>query len=221
MSLLQIGNEGLEVISLQKNLNQLGYNLVVDGKFGPNTKEAVRKFQIAKNIMPDGIVGRGTTICIQRDLSKLIDTTGPGNIKKVSFPWMDFMHDHIGEHELWGEGRNNPFIVAMFKHTDYQAETDETPWCAACVCTALEESGYKSSHRADAISYKDYGDPCEMKPGCIVVMQHPNGGHHVTFCDHIVDANLFAALGGNQSNSLRISVYSRSEIIATRWPVKE
>jgi uncharacterized protein (TIGR02594 family) len=140
-------------------------------------------------------------------------------------PWMDFMKKHIGEHELAGAKADNPFIVAMFKHTNYKTSHDETPWCAACVCTALEENGYKSTHDASAISFAHYGDACELKPGCIVVIEHASGGHHVTFCDHIISHNplTVACLGGNQSDSLKISNYvfaNGEKIIATRWPRK-
>ncbi len=134
-------------------------------------------------------------------------------------PWMDWMRSHIGEHELDGLKNNNPFIVSLFKHTTYKTDNDETPWCAATVSSALEETGFKSSHSAAAISYKNYGVACDLIPGCIVVMQHPSGGHHVTFCDHVVDSKKFAGLGGNQSNALKVSVFDRSEIIATRWPI--
>lgn len=136
-------------------------------------------------------------------------------------PWMAWLRKYIGQHEVSGWLKNNQFIVALFKHTSYVADSDETPWCAACACSALEETGYLSPHRADAISFKNYGDPCDLKPGCIVVMTHPKGGHHVTFCVRVIDDNFFAALGGNQSNELKVSTYSRSEITATRWPIQK
>ncbi|MFZ2149735.1 MAG: peptidoglycan-binding protein [Minisyncoccia bacterium] len=47
-----------EVMELQKFLNTAGYGpLVVDGKFGPLTKAAVVKFQLANGLKGDGIVG--------------------------------------------------------------------------------------------------------------------------------------------------------------------
>ena len=47
-----------EVMELQKFLNTAGFGpLVVDGKFGPMTKVAVIKFQLANGLKGDGIVG--------------------------------------------------------------------------------------------------------------------------------------------------------------------
>lgn len=50
-------SRGDEVIELQKLLTTLGYTLTPDGKFGPKTKNAVIKFQIANELKGDGIVG--------------------------------------------------------------------------------------------------------------------------------------------------------------------
>ena len=69
------------------------------------------------------------------------------------------------------------------------------------------------------MSYRDYGNPCELKPGCIIVFQWPNKDHHVDFCDAIIDESTVRGLGGNQGSQLKDSDYSRNYIVATRWPV--
>ena len=48
------------VFLLQFILNQLGYNLIVDGKLGKNTDAVVRDFQGKNNLTVDGIVGKNT-----------------------------------------------------------------------------------------------------------------------------------------------------------------
>ena len=51
-------SRGDEVMELQKLLNTLGHNSgVADGKFGPKTKGAVIRFQLANGLKGDGIVG--------------------------------------------------------------------------------------------------------------------------------------------------------------------
>lgn len=51
---------GGQVPLLQKRLNAKGYGLSVDGVFGPKTLAAVKKFQTAKKLTVDGIVGKIT-----------------------------------------------------------------------------------------------------------------------------------------------------------------
>src|SRR5690606_9760796 len=52
---------GSQVVALQKRLNELGYNCgKADGIFGANTESAVKKFQKAKGLSVDGIVGQKT-----------------------------------------------------------------------------------------------------------------------------------------------------------------
>ncbi|MFA6301063.1 MAG: peptidoglycan-binding protein [Candidatus Paceibacterota bacterium] len=56
--LLKKGSIGNEVTELQKFLNAAGYSVgTADGKFGAITEAAVIKFQTAKGLTPDGIVG--------------------------------------------------------------------------------------------------------------------------------------------------------------------
>ncbi len=57
---LQEGSTGSCVTQLQQRLNQLGANLVVDGDFGPATKNAVLAFQGRERIGFDGVVGPQT-----------------------------------------------------------------------------------------------------------------------------------------------------------------
>lgn len=54
------GDVGEYVRIIQHRLNELGYDLVEDGIFGPKTKNAVVAFQTSKEIDIDGIVGPQT-----------------------------------------------------------------------------------------------------------------------------------------------------------------
>ncbi|MFE1245884.1 L,D-transpeptidase family protein [Fictibacillus sp. NPDC058756] len=58
---LKKGSRGAEVMELQRRLTDLGYSTKgIDGVFGANTDAAVRKFQKAKKLTVDGIVGPAT-----------------------------------------------------------------------------------------------------------------------------------------------------------------
>jgi peptidoglycan hydrolase-like protein with peptidoglycan-binding domain len=64
ITVLQQGSKGPEVIDLQFLLIHRGQipavEVTTDGEFGPKTKAAVVKFQKAKGLTPDGVVGAAT-----------------------------------------------------------------------------------------------------------------------------------------------------------------
>ena len=59
-SLLKVGTTGSGVKWLQYELNKQGFDLKIDGIFGPATENAVRQFQNASMLVCDGIVGPKT-----------------------------------------------------------------------------------------------------------------------------------------------------------------
>lgn len=65
---LKIGNSGFDVRCLQECLVKLGYQITVDGKFGPKTEDALKKYQTRNNLNPDGIAGTKTWEAIEREL---------------------------------------------------------------------------------------------------------------------------------------------------------
>jgi hypothetical protein len=67
---LQPGATGSQVKALQQALTTLGYSPgTADGDYGINTKVAVEKFQAAKGLAQDGVVGPATLAAIQKGLS--------------------------------------------------------------------------------------------------------------------------------------------------------
>ncbi|PSB32194.1 peptidoglycan-binding domain-containing protein [Stenomitos frigidus] len=57
---LRLGSRGSQVSALQQQLRNLGYDVAVDGVFGPATDRAVRQFQASNRLAADGIVGSAT-----------------------------------------------------------------------------------------------------------------------------------------------------------------
>jgi uncharacterized protein (TIGR02594 family) len=130
---------------------------------------------------------------------------------------MQIARSKIGQHEIPGR-RDNSFILECFRHTTLHSAHDEVPWCAAFVSYCLDMSGVRSARSAAAMSYAHYGRPCQIFPGAILVFRWPGGSHHVTFCDHVVDHSRVACLGGNQNNSVNVSIYEMRYLVAVRWP---
>ena len=54
---VRLGDSGKGVEQIQTALNAKGFKVVVDGKFGPATDQAVRAFQKKNGLKQDGIVG--------------------------------------------------------------------------------------------------------------------------------------------------------------------
>lgn len=63
---LRMGMAGSEVSLLQEKLRKIGYNINVDGDFGPATKRAVMNFQHDYKLAEDGIAGPLTWSIIER-----------------------------------------------------------------------------------------------------------------------------------------------------------
>jgi hypothetical protein len=211
---LELKSEGKAVQILQQNLNQLGVaRLTEDGIFGPATFAAVEAFQSAHSLPVDGVVDQATFDKIN---GAIVSQLGDHS------PWLVWMRNHIGEVEQTG-APTTEFDNEVFSHTNYgNLDGVMEAGCAATACAALEESGWPSPHNAAAESFRNYGDPCELKPGCVVGFnwEGKKGEHadHVTFCDHIVSDDLVACLGGNQGHQVRVSIFSRKFIDFTRWP---
>jgi len=67
MVTLRRGDSGAKVRELQLLLNNYGYGLDVDGKFGTKTENAVKAFQQSHWLTADGIVGEKTWVALKAD----------------------------------------------------------------------------------------------------------------------------------------------------------
>ncbi|NEQ24066.1 MAG: peptidoglycan-binding protein [Microcoleus sp. SIO2G3] len=66
LALVQEGSRGSQVTAIQQRLQQLGYfKANITGYFGSQTKEAVIRFQQAKGLTPDGVVGTSTETALR------------------------------------------------------------------------------------------------------------------------------------------------------------
>jgi hypothetical protein len=60
MEILRKGSQGSSVVNLQKELKKLGFPVSTDGVFGQQTYLAVIRFQSAKGLVANGVVGKET-----------------------------------------------------------------------------------------------------------------------------------------------------------------
>ena len=85
---ISYGSKGSDVTELQKLLNQNGYTLDEDGKFGPKTQAAVKDYQKKNNLAVDGIVGNNTWGALTK-ASTPSATTPSGSTTSATTPAQD------------------------------------------------------------------------------------------------------------------------------------
>jgi uncharacterized protein (TIGR02594 family) len=111
--------------------------------------------------------------------------------------------------------RDNPRIVEYHQSTTLHATDDETAWCSAFVNWCIEQAGIKGTRSASSRSWLTWGQEISSpRLGCIVVCKG-----HVGFY-YQEERGRILLLGGNQSNQVKISPYSKNKIISYRWPIE-
>jgi uncharacterized protein (TIGR02594 family) len=210
------GDHSEDVRILQSRLKAEGFDPgQLDGQWGSRTEIALRDFQSHN----------GYTVNGKLDDEQLRHLGIQVKIMNDS-PWMTWMSVHEGEAEIKGP-QDNPFIMNLYKYGNYDATHDEVAWCACLANAALKLTGFKGTDRADAKSFMNYGEVCELRYGAVIVLRHADGNHHVSFYSKSFDQNSVELFGGNQSDALIKKTYNVSgnsnghdEIVAIRWPVR-
>ena len=77
--MLKIGDKGTGVLELQTKLKTIGYMVIADGDFGPNTEYQVKLFQSHNHLKADGIVGPKTESTIKEIYLKHLKYESAGN----------------------------------------------------------------------------------------------------------------------------------------------
>ncbi len=231
---LRRGDRGARVFELQRRLEELGYGPgPIDGIFGPRTEAAVRAFQRDAGLVADGIVGPRTRAALEAPQCRT--TTRPKR-RPVRRPvrqaaggageprWMAIARREICTREARAGQPPNARIVEYHQSTSLRAQDDRTPWCAAFVSWVLEQAGIRSTRSARAKSYLDWGHALdEPRVGAIVVFHRGSGAPssrgpgHVGFLVEERERDILL-LGGNQRNHVNIKAYSKSRLLAYRWP---
>lgn len=116
-------------------------------------------------------------------------------------------------------------VIASFikKSTGTNINPASTAWCAAFVNAVLGATGGKGTGKLNARSFLDWGKPVNTPTqGDVVVFSRgsPNGwSGHVGFFKGFEEKNgeqYIRVLGGNQSNSVKESLYPASKLLGVR-----
>ncbi len=221
MSTLRKGSRGSSVRDLQYLLNMNlnpDPNLIVDGKFGNGTYEALKRFQAQEGLENDGVAGDKTWA----ELGDLGVEEAPqcGGIIPV---WMHMAISelNLGVREKAGAAHNSR-ILEYHQATNHGATRDENAWCSSFANWCIQRSGLSGTRKANARSWLGWGTELN-KPryGCVTVLWRESKNSwkgHVGFYIGHRDTNNILLLGGNQGNAVKIASYKASRLLSYRWP---
>ena len=81
----QQGDDGQEVRDIQARLHALGYNISVDGSYGPATANAVKKFQVEHGLSADGTIEDQTyRTLMERDIPVSRGDASTANARRLT-----------------------------------------------------------------------------------------------------------------------------------------
>jgi uncharacterized protein (TIGR02594 family) len=137
----------------------------------------------------------------------------------------DLAERFVGMKELAG-AEDNPQILAFLKLDAAWPDHDEVPWCSGFVNYIAWLCRAPRSKSLRARSWLEVGQRIELEdayPGDVVVLNRGGPmdptiiaakGHVGFYAGH--DDELVEVLGGNQSNTVKVSRYKRAELLGVR-----
>lgn len=192
----------MDARTIQRRLVVHGFAVTIDGEIGPETKEALSKFQKGLGLLGTGVPGPKTFAALAAAPLK----SGQSIPKHI-----EIARKFEGLTETPGKA-SNPVVEQFFADAGFKGLKDDVPWCAAFVASMLKRAGLPNEvdpkMRLWAASYANCGVRI-AKPayGCIGVKTR-NGGGHVGFVVAANDTHIWL-LGGNQGDKVSVAKFAR------------
>lgn len=230
------GQSGEHVLVLQRALVSKGYEILVDGHFGPQTKRAVVAFQKSFGSVGSGVIGLVTIEKLGLVLGEAPKSVPPPVEGRRSPPWYTYALKFKGKNE--SDPLFNKEMSAKWPLVGLKLGTIAQSWAAWCgLAMAVALAGVGVDYQRNgalAKNWASYGVAIDWKrdgipQGAIVQLNatscSSSSGNHVSQAEgdctpeHLTKPGATIDLyGGNQGNSWKVSTYKVSRLCAVRWP---
>lgn len=127
-------------------------------------------------------------------------------VNEVRADTIYYANQYVGKHERANRGQLKNLM---------NVDPARTPWCAAFVNSILRKSGNDGSRDLTARSFLRWGVKVSNPQEGDVVVVRTSRGYHVGFFVGFRKGQVLV-LGGNQSNSVKITAYSKRSVVAYR-----
>jgi peptidoglycan hydrolase-like protein with peptidoglycan-binding domain len=227
------GANGTHVSLLQAALIALGYKIIQDGKFGPQTERAVIALQKSLRLPGSGVIGNITLEALSLKVGEK-----PVTGSKLDNPAYLEAKKYAGKKEsdtAWSKFLSGFWkIVGLPGYSTIRGNT--YAWCGLFVAAMLSLTGLKwQKDGAGAKNWDKYGQTINWREngiprGAVVRINHKKSctagsGNHVAFADADCTASdltksgaVIPLFGGNQSDQVKRSIFSAGEICEAKWP---
>jgi uncharacterized protein (TIGR02594 family) len=192
----------------------------VDGIWGRNTIDALRKFQATNNLSVDGVFGPSTRRLLFTTATHEAAVTPAST--DVLLPWFEEAKHLLGTKEV-KTSKSNQVILDWATDLDVHYPSDDIPWCglfvAHCVGATLPQEALPGNPLG-ARQWQIFGDAVTPRTGAVMVFwreQRSGFKGHVGFYVG-EDDTAFQILGGNQSDSVSLAWLAKDRLLAARWP---
>lgn len=136
--------------------------------------------------------------------------------------WLKAAFDDLGLKERPGRG-SNPRVVQMYAEAGHpEIRDDAVAWCAAAMGAWLARGNLKGTGSLAARSYLAYGQKlptAKIPRGAILVFRRGASSWQGHVCICLEDqGNILVVIGGNQSDAVTVTRYSKAALLGARWP---
>ncbi len=209
----------MKIIDIQKALAERGFKPgPLDGVWGRQTAEAVRRFQAKNDLEVDGIVGPLTLAAL------LPEAANPDGLADPTLIWFKEAARLLGTREHPGSG-SNTVILDWAKNLDLDYDGDDIPWCGLflghCIGATLDREPLPT-RLLSARSWGRFGIPTKLTPGAVMVFwrkSRESGLGHVGFyAGENKTGTAYRILGGNQSDAVSLAWIGKERFVGARWP---